>query len=213
MFAVIKTGGKQYRVQEGDELKVEKLDVDEGKKVTFDQVLLVEDDGQTLIGTPLVEKASVEAIVLKNFKDKKVIVFKKKRRKQYKRTRGHRQELTSVKIEKIISQMKTEKKKTEQIAAPDKSEKPKKAEKAPKTKTPAVKKPPTKRDVPKTKASKIVKPKKGETAKTRKVKTSKPAAKKASPKTKTDKISKGKAKGEAKKAAVTKVKAPPKKKG
>ena len=110
MFAVIKTGGKQYRVQEGDELKIEKLDIDEGKKVTFDQVLLVEDDGQALIGTPLVEKASVEAVVLKNFKDKKVIVFKKKRRKQYKRTRGHRQELTSVKIEKIISQLKTEKK-------------------------------------------------------------------------------------------------------
>ena len=102
MFAVIKTGGKQYKVQEGDILNVEKLNMDKDKKVTFDKVLLVEDEGKTLIGTPFVENALVRAEVIENFKDKKVIVFKKKRRKQYRRTRGHRQELTRIKIEEIL---------------------------------------------------------------------------------------------------------------
>jgi large subunit ribosomal protein L21 len=102
MFAVIKTGGKQYKVQEGDVLNVEKLSMKKDKKVTFDKVLLVEDDGKTLIGTPFVENAVVRAEVIENFKDKKVIVFKKKRRKQYRRTRGHRQELTRIKIEEIL---------------------------------------------------------------------------------------------------------------
>lgn len=101
MFAVIKTGGKQYKVQEGDILNVEKLNMDKDKKITFDKVLLVEDGGKTLIGTPFVENALVRAEVIENLKDKKVIVFKKKRRKQYRRTRGHRQELTRIKIEEI----------------------------------------------------------------------------------------------------------------
>lgn len=103
MFAVIKTGGKQYRVQEGDILDVDKLNKEEGQKITFDQVLLVEDDKETLIGTPLIQKAQVKGVILENFKDDKVIVFKKKRRKQYKKKMGHRQELTRVKIEKILA--------------------------------------------------------------------------------------------------------------
>lgn len=102
MFAVIKTGGKQYKVQEGDVLNVEKLNMEKEKKVTFDKVLLIEDEGKTLIGTPFVENALVRAEVIENFKDKKILVFKKKRRKQYRRTRGHRQELTQIKIEEII---------------------------------------------------------------------------------------------------------------
>lgn len=102
MFAVIKTGGKQYKVQEGDVLNVEKLNMEKEKKVTFNKVLLVEDEGKTLIGTPFVENALVRAEVIENFKDKKVLVFKKKRRKQYRKTRGHRQELTRIKIEEII---------------------------------------------------------------------------------------------------------------
>lgn len=102
MFAIIKTGGKQYRVQEGDLLEVEKLPAEPGQKFHFSQVLLIGSDEETLIGTPLVEKALVRAEVIENFKDEKVIIFKKKRRKQYRRTRGHRQELTRVKIEKII---------------------------------------------------------------------------------------------------------------
>ena len=111
MFAVIKTGGKQYKVQEGDVLNVEKLNMEKEKKVTFDKVLLIEDEGKTLIGTPFVENALVRAEVIENFKDKKVLVFKKKRRKQYRRTRGHRQELTRIKIEEIIHGIKAVSKK------------------------------------------------------------------------------------------------------
>jgi large subunit ribosomal protein L21 len=103
MFAIIKTGGKQYRVQVGDFLSVEKLPAGTGKTALFDQVLLIADDKETLIGTPFIEKAAVRAVVIKDFKDEKVIVFKKKRRKQFRRTRGHRQDLTRVKIMNIVA--------------------------------------------------------------------------------------------------------------
>ena len=106
MFAVIKSGGKQHKVQEGDVLCVERLDKEKGQKIVFKSVLLIGDGKKTLVGTPLVENASVRAEVIENFKDEKVIVFKKKRRKQYKRTRGHRQELTRVRIEEIVSSLK-----------------------------------------------------------------------------------------------------------
>jgi large subunit ribosomal protein L21 len=111
MFAVIKTGGKQYRVQEGDVLVIEKLGLDEGQKITFDQILLVDHEEKTLVGTPYLENASVKGEVIENLKDKKVIVFKKKRRKQYKKKRGHRQELTRIRIEEIISELKAARKK------------------------------------------------------------------------------------------------------
>ncbi len=111
MYAVIKTGGKQYRVQVGDVLDIEKLDAEEGKKITFDQVLLIEDKKHILIGTPVVDKAQVIGEVIENFKDKKVIVFKKKRRKQYRRMKGHRQLLTRIKIEEIAPEGKVAKKK------------------------------------------------------------------------------------------------------
>ncbi len=103
MFAVIKTGGKQYRVEEGDVLSVEKLGAEKGQKIGFDRVLLIDDGEATFIGTPVLENARVRAEVLENFKDEKILVFKKKRRKQFRRTRGHRQELTLVRIEKIVS--------------------------------------------------------------------------------------------------------------
>jgi large subunit ribosomal protein L21 len=103
MLAIIKTGGKQYRVQEGDLLSVERLPAGTGKTALFDQVLLISDDKETLIGTPFIEKAAVRAAVIKDFKGDKVLVFKKKRRKQFRRTRGHRQELTRVKILNIVS--------------------------------------------------------------------------------------------------------------
>ena len=103
MFVVIKTGGKQYRAAEGDVLAVEKLQVEPGKNVTFGEVLLVNDNGNVMIGQPHVEDAAVTAVVLENFKSDKVIVFKKKRRKQYKRKTGHRQQLTRIKIEKILT--------------------------------------------------------------------------------------------------------------
>jgi len=103
MFAVIKTGGKQYRVQEGDFLEIEKIQSGAGQKVAFDQVLLIDDGEKTLLGTPFVANASVRGEVVEIFKAEKVIVFKKKRRKQYRRTRGHRQPLTRVRIEKILT--------------------------------------------------------------------------------------------------------------
>ena len=103
MFAVIRTGGKQYRVQEGDVLVIEKILAGAGQKVAFDQVLLIDDGDKTLLGTPFVENASVRGEVVEDFKGEKVLVFKKKRRKQFRRTRGHRQSLTRVRIERILT--------------------------------------------------------------------------------------------------------------
>ena len=102
MHAIIETGGKQYRVSEGDTLFIEKLaDVDAGKEVSFDRVLAVYNGEATQIGAPTVAGATVTAEVVKNGKAKKVIVFKFKRRKNYKRKQGHRQPYTQVKISKI----------------------------------------------------------------------------------------------------------------
>ncbi len=101
MYAVILTGGKQYRVKEGDVLAVEKLDLEPGRKAHFDRVLLIEDGERIQVGTPVLDNAMVLGLVLENFKDEKVLVFKKKRRKQFRRTRGHRQQLTKVRITRI----------------------------------------------------------------------------------------------------------------
>ncbi|RME62533.1 MAG: 50S ribosomal protein L21 [Nitrospirae bacterium] len=101
MYAVIETGGKQYRVTEGAILKVEKIDVPEGQPVEFDRVLMVKKDGDSLIGTPYVEGAKVKAKVLETAKSRKVLVFKMKPRKGYRRLKGHRQFYTKVLIEKI----------------------------------------------------------------------------------------------------------------
>jgi large subunit ribosomal protein L21 len=102
MFAVIKTGGKQYKVSPGDKIKIEKLDVPEGKEIAFDQVLLtVDDKGKTKIGTPLVKGAQVKAKVLRHGKGKKIVVFKYKAKKRYKKKMGHRQPFTEVEILKI----------------------------------------------------------------------------------------------------------------
>jgi large subunit ribosomal protein L21 len=101
MHAVILTGGKQYRVTEGDVLAIEKLDLEPGRKAHFDRVLLVEDGETVHVGAPVLDNAMVLGLVLENFKDEKVLVFKKKRRKQYRRTRGHRQHLTKVRITRI----------------------------------------------------------------------------------------------------------------
>ena len=101
MYAVINTGGKQYRVKEGDVLDVEKLGVEQGGTVVFDRILLIEDEGKVLVGTPAIAGAAVKAEVVANFKGDKVLIFKKKRRKQYRRTKGHRQQLAKVRIVKI----------------------------------------------------------------------------------------------------------------
>jgi large subunit ribosomal protein L21 len=102
MYAVIKTGGKQYKVAQGDRLRVEKLAANVGETVTFDQVLLV--GGEALkIGAPLVAGAKVEAKVVAQDREKKIIVFKFRRRKNYRRKNGHRQPFTALEITGITA--------------------------------------------------------------------------------------------------------------
>lgn len=101
MYAVIETGGKQYRVQEGDEFRVEKLDGQVGDNVVFDKVLVVSDDNGVKVGKPVIEGAKVEAEILDNGKAKKVIAFKYKPKKGYRKKKGHRQPFTKVKINSI----------------------------------------------------------------------------------------------------------------
>ena len=98
MFAVVKTGGKQYKVAENDIIKVERLPGDAGSAVTLDQVLAVGDDKGVKVGSPLVAGTVVSAEIVEQTRGDKIIVFKKKRRKNYRRTRGHRQELTVLRI-------------------------------------------------------------------------------------------------------------------
>jgi large subunit ribosomal protein L21 len=100
MYAIIATGGKQYKVAEGDIIRVEKLGVEAGETVTFDQVLAV-NNGTLKVGEPTVANASVTASVVKDGKGKKVIVYKYKRKSGYHKKNGHRQAFTQVKIEKI----------------------------------------------------------------------------------------------------------------
>ena len=101
MHAIIETGGKQYKVSEGDTLFIEKLPVEAGNAVTFDKVLAVIDGDKATFGTPLVNGAKVAATVVKNGKGKKIIVFKYKPKKGYRRKQGHRQPYTKVTIGKI----------------------------------------------------------------------------------------------------------------
>jgi large subunit ribosomal protein L21 len=101
MFAIIETGGKQYKVNEGDVIFVEKLEVAEGDKITFDRVLVVSDADGIKVGAPVVEGATVTANVVKNGKGKKVVVMTYKPKKNEKRKMGHRQPYTKVQIEKI----------------------------------------------------------------------------------------------------------------
>ncbi|HOK49780.1 MAG TPA: 50S ribosomal protein L21 [Sedimentibacter sp.] len=102
MYAIIETGGKQYRVQEGDVVRVEKLDIAEGETVKFDKVLLVADEGELKVGKPYVDGAVVEGTVESQGKAKKIIIFKYKAKKDYRKKQGHRQPYTQIKIEKIV---------------------------------------------------------------------------------------------------------------
>ena len=101
MYAIIKTGGKQYKVAEGDTIYVEKLEVAVDDAVTFDQVLTVVNDGSVTVGKPLVSGAKVTGKVLEQGKEKKILVFKYKAKSNYRRRQGHRQPFTKVAIEKI----------------------------------------------------------------------------------------------------------------
>ena len=103
MYAIIRTGGKQYRVAQGDTIYVERLEAAVGGKVTLGEVLFVGggEEGETKVGAPLIDKASVAATVVDLGRDHKVRVFKYKKRKHYRRTRGHRQDYTALRIDSI----------------------------------------------------------------------------------------------------------------
>jgi large subunit ribosomal protein L21 len=101
MYAVIKTGGKQHRVSEGDGLKIEKLEGLKGDTIVFEEVLLVSKEDQTRVGTPVVEGAKVVGEIVSQGKGPKIIIFKKKRRKGFLKKTGHRQPLTEVRIKEI----------------------------------------------------------------------------------------------------------------
>ena len=110
MYAIIKTGGKQYRVQEGDVLNVEKLNAEAGEKIEFTKVLALSDDNGLTVGKPYIENAKVEAEVVANGKAQKVIIFKYKSKKDYRKKQGHRQPFTTVEIKSLGG---TEEKKAE----------------------------------------------------------------------------------------------------
>jgi len=137
MYAVVNSGGKQYKIQQGQVLRVEKITGDVGNPVTFDRVLMFSDGENISIGQPALEDVAVEGHIVEQGKAKKIIVFKYKRRKRYRRTRGHRQEFTAVLIDSIKPKAKkssetkdepeTEAKKPETEKAAPKKEEAKKA--------------------------------------------------------------------------------------
>ena len=137
MLAVFKTGGKQYSVKAGQILKVEKLDGKKGDSISFKDVLAVSENTQNTIGSPLVEGAVVEAKILDQIRDKKIIVFKKRKRQNYRSTQGHRQYLTVLKIETISMGGKKSQSEKKEV----------------KTSTPVKKTAPKKKDAPKKKAA------------------------------------------------------------
>ena len=186
MFAVIKTGGKQYKVAPGDTLFVEKLPGEAGEIVALDQVLMLGDDKGTTVGTPLVEGATVAAEVLRQDRHAKIVVFKKKRRKNYRRTHGHRQETTVLQVTEILT---GGKKPSGKVASktPAKAKAPAKAPEKAKDEAPAKKAAAKKVEAPKTEAkkpeTKKAAPKKAAAKKpAAKAPAEKPAAKKAAPK-------------------------------
>ena len=148
MYAIIQSGGKQYRVTEGDRLDLERLNGEVGQEVSFDEVLLVGGDDSVQVGQPKLQGAQVIGTIVEQGKGPRILVFKMKRRKMYRRKRGHRQLFTQVQIDKIaLGAKKTESKKaasTEKAASKPESSPAKKTRKAETSKsesTPAAKKP------------------------------------------------------------------------
>ena len=135
MYAIVEIGGKQVKVEKDQKVFVNRLEGKEGSKVTFDNILLLDNSGKVILGTPSIKGAAVEAKILKHLKDDKVIVFKKKRRKGYKVKNGHRQLLTEIMVEKILE-------KGAKLKSEDKVEV---KESKPAAKKPAVKKPAAKK--------------------------------------------------------------------
>lgn len=116
MYAIVEISGKQYKVQEGDIVFVDRLEnLEEGSKVTFDKVLLISDDKKVTVGQDTVKGAKVEATVVGHGKGKKILVFKYKAKKNYRRTQGHRQPYTKVQIEKIATATRAKKATTEEV--------------------------------------------------------------------------------------------------
>lgn len=162
MYAIVEIAGLQYKVEKDQRLYVNRLNVEEGKKVKFDRVLLIEDSGDVKVGAPVIDGAVVEATVNGEVKGDKVLVFKKKRRKGYQKMNGHRQMFTSITINKITAKAPAKKaaaKATEDAEAAPAKEAAKKpaAKKATTAKKPAAKKPATKKP-----ATKKAAPKKAE---------------------------------------------------
>ena len=149
MYAIVEIGGKQVKVEKDQKVFVNRLEGKEGSKVTFDNILLLDNSGKVILGTPSIKGAAVEAKILKHLKDDKVIVFKKKRRKGYKVKNGHRQLLTEIMVEKILE-------KGAKLKSEDKVEvkESKPAAKKPAVKKPAVKKPVVKKPAVKKPAAK-----------------------------------------------------------
>lgn len=149
MYAVVKTGGKQYRVSKDDILRVERLPGEAGDVVTLDDVLMVGDGGDVTVGAPKVDGAAVAAEIIEQMRDKKIIVFKKRRRQNYRRKKGHRQHLTVLKVTEILTGGAKPKPAAKKKAAP-KAEKAAEKKDAPKTET---KKAEAKKPAPKAAAS------------------------------------------------------------
>ena len=164
MYAIVEIGGKQVKVEKDQKVFLNRLEGKEGSKVTFDNILLLDNSGKVILGTPSIKGAAVEAKILKHLKDDKVIVFKKKRRKGYKVKNGHRQLLTEIMVEKILekgaklkSEDKVEVKESKPAAKKPAVKKPvvkKPAVKKPAAKKPAVKKPAAKKPAVKKPAAK-----------------------------------------------------------
>jgi large subunit ribosomal protein L21 len=159
MYAIVEIGGKQVKVEKNQKIFVNRLDAKEGSKVTFDNILLLDNAGKVVLGTPSVKGAAVEAKVVKHLKDDKVIVFKKKRRKGYKVKNGHRQFLTEIMVEKIlekgakpVADAKSEVQESKPAAKKPAAKKP--AAKKPAAKKPAAKKPAAKKSAAKKPAAK-----------------------------------------------------------
>ena len=165
MYAVIKSGGKQYRVANGDIIEVEKLTAEPGSTIALAPVLMFNDDKSSTVGTPIVEGAAVSAEVLEQTRADKIIVFKKKRRKGYRRTMGHRQDLTVLRITDVTGKAKAAPKPAAKAEAKPATAKPATddapaAAAKPAAKKPAAKKPAAKKAAPKKPAAKKAAPKK-----------------------------------------------------
>src|SRR5210317_2373580 len=138
MYAIVEIAGLQYKVEKDQRLYVNRLNVEEGTKVKFDRVLLIDDNGKVQVGAPVIDGAKVEATVNGEVKSDKVLVFKKKRRKGYQKMNGHRQMFTSITINKITATATA--KKAAATATEDAEAAPKAAAKKPAAKKPATKK-------------------------------------------------------------------------